>query len=225
MTRSPPQYTRRASVSPERTGLGLRWSALLAVGLTLFSVLWAAITPDAAPASGWAIEPIPSPARSTYRLLNGISRPKPHECIAVGEYTTTISTKVAEHPAICLAVVLHRNGSGVTTGPKPVAVTVRFVVRGVLCNKAHSLIRTYFRHETTPGYCPKQGNICAFVSGGWTCSFPLYAGEGGGDFVSCSRKAPFATVKVYRVTRRASTAAEPSSLRTYPAWVAASSAR
>jgi hypothetical protein len=85
------------------------------------------------------------------------------------------------------------------TGPKPVPVTVRFVVHGVSCNKAHSLIRTYFRHEAAPGYCLKHGNICAFASGGWTCSFPLYAGEGGGDFVGCVREAPFATVKVYRV--------------------------
>jgi hypothetical protein len=97
------------------------------------------------------------------------------------------------------------------TGRTPVAVTLRFVVRGVSCRTAHDLVRTYFRHEATPGYCLKQGNICAFVSGGWTCSFPLYAGEGGGDFVGCVREAPFATVKVYRVTRHASTAAASSS--------------
>ncbi len=95
---------------------------------------------------------------------------------------------------------------------KPIAVAPRFVVHGVSCTKAHSLIRTYFRHQATPGYCLNRGNICAFVSGGWTCSLPLYAGEGAGDFAGCVREAPFATVKVYTVTGRASTAAEPSSL-------------
>lgn len=92
---------------------------------------------------------------------------------------------------------------------KPVAVTLRFVLHGVSCTEAHSLIRTYFRHQATPGYCLKHGNICAFVSGGWTCSFPLYAGEGGGDFAGCFRS-PGAWVRVYRVARRASTAADLS---------------
>ena len=95
---------------------------------------------------------------------------------------------------------------------KPVAVTLRFVLHGVSCAKAHRLIRTYFRYQTTPGYRLNRGNICASVSGGWTCSLPLYAGEGGGDFAACVREAPFATIKVYTVARRASTAAEPSSL-------------
>jgi hypothetical protein len=95
---------------------------------------------------------------------------------------------------------------------KPFAVTLRFILHGVSCTKARSLIRTYFRHQATPGYCLNRDNICAFVSGGWTCSLPLYAGEGGGDFAGCVREAPFATVKVYTVTGRASTAAEPSSL-------------
>ena len=95
---------------------------------------------------------------------------------------------------------------------KPIAVALRFVLHGVSCTKAHSLIRTYFRHQATPGYCLNRGNICAFVSGGWTCSLPLSAGEGGGDFAGCVREAPFASVKVYTVTGRASTAAEPSSL-------------
>lgn len=100
----------------------------------------------------------------------------------------------------------------VLTGPKLIPVTLRFVVHGVPCNKDHSLIRMYFRHQTTPGYCPKHGNICAFVSGGSPCSFPLYAGEGGGDFVGCARVNPSASVKVYTVTRRAGMAADPSSL-------------
>lgn len=92
---------------------------------------------------------------------------------------------------------------------KPVAVTLRFVVHGVTCNKAHSLIRTYFRHQATPGYCRNRGNICAFVSGGWTCSLPLYAGEGGGDFAACIRENPFAQVKVFK----ASSAAAPASAK------------
>ena len=95
---------------------------------------------------------------------------------------------------------------------KPVAVTLRFVVHGVSCAKAHSLIRTYFRHQATPGYCLNRGNICAFVSGGWTCSLPLYTGEGEGDFAACVRENPFAQLKAFTVTRRASTAADPSSL-------------
>lgn len=62
---------------------------------------------------------------------------------------------------------------------KPIAVALRFVLHGVSCTKVHSLIRTYFRHQATPGYCLNRGDICAFVSRGWTCSLPLYAGEGG----------------------------------------------
>ena len=88
-------------------------------------------------------------------------------------------------------------------------VTLRFVLHGVSCSKAHTLIRTYFRHQATAGYCVKQGNICAFASGGWTCSLPLYAGEGGGDFAGCSRS-PGTWLRVYRVTGRASMASEPS---------------
>jgi Protein of unknown function (DUF4232) len=87
---------------------------------------------------------------------------------------------------------------------KPVAVTLRFVLHGVSCTKAHSLIRTYFRHEATPGYCRNRGNICAFVSGGYVCSLPLYAGEGGGDFAGCARENPPANVvKVFKVSRAA----------------------
>lgn len=82
-------------------------------------------------------------------------------------------------------------------GLKRVAIRLRFVVHGVSCSKAHSLIRAYFRHEATPGYCRNRGNICAYVSRGWTCSFPLYAGEGGGDFAGCIRKAPFARIQVF----------------------------
>jgi hypothetical protein len=42
--------------------------------------------------------------------------------------------------------------------------------------------------------CASAGNICAVqLPGGWTCSFPLYAGEGGGDYAGCSREAPLAT--------------------------------
>ncbi len=96
-------------------------------------------------------------------------------------------------------------------GPRPMPVTLRFVVHGISCHKAHSLVRTYFAHQATSGYCLKHRNICAFVSGGWTCSLPLYAGEGGGDFAGCARENPPASVKVYTVTRRISTAADPSS--------------
>jgi hypothetical protein len=83
---------------------------------------------------------------------------------------------------------------------KPVAVTLRFVVHGVSCNKAHSLIRAYFRHEATPGYCRNRGTICAYAAGGYVCSLPLYAGEGGGDFAACARESPPANVvKVFKV--------------------------
>jgi hypothetical protein len=94
------------------------------------------------------------------------------------------------------------NETVMVLGPtlKPVAVTLRFVLHSVSCTKAHSLIRTYFRQETTPGYCRNRGNICAFVSGGWICSLPLYAGEGGGDFAACLRENPFAQVKVFKVS-------------------------
>lgn len=85
---------------------------------------------------------------------------------------------------------------------KPVAVALRFVLHDVSCTKAHSLIRTYFRHQATPGYCLNRGNICAYVNGGWTCSLPLYAGEGGGDFAACIRETPFAQVKVFEAANR-----------------------
>jgi hypothetical protein len=143
---------------------------------------------------------VPAPAHIGPLCLVGRYVPPPTQATSPG-------TQPSASPSCSNATV-----PVVLTGPKPVAVTLRFVVHGVSCNRAHSLIRAYFRHEATPGYCLKQGNICAFVSGGWTCSFPLYAGEGGGDFVGCVRKAPFATVKVFRVTRRASTAADRASL-------------
>jgi hypothetical protein len=77
--------------------------------------------------------------------------------------------------------------------------TLRFVLYGVSCRQAHSLIRTYF-HEATVQSCHGRGNICAFhLSGGWTCSLPLFAGEAGGDFAGCfrSRSERF---RVFRVT-------------------------
>jgi hypothetical protein len=87
---------------------------------------------------------------------------------------------------------------------KPVAVTLRFVLHGVSCNRAHGLIRTFFRHQATPGNCRNRGNICAFVSGGYVCSLSLYAGEGGGDFAACARESPPATVvKVFKVNSAA----------------------
>lgn len=102
-------------------------------------------------------------------------------------------------------------GAGITTACSnetvtaleitPVAVTLRFVLHGVSCARAHSLIRAYFRREATPGYCRSRGNICAVqFPGGWTCSLPLYAGEAGGDFVGCTRQVPFATIRVFKVT-------------------------
>jgi hypothetical protein len=97
------------------------------------------------------------------------------------------------------------------------AVTLRFVLHGVSCNKAHSLIRAYFRHVATPGYCFNRGNICAFVSGGYICSLPLYAGEGGGDFAACARESPPATVvKVFKVSSAAPPASASRSCGTEP---------
>ncbi len=88
-------------------------------------------------------------------------------------------------------------------------VTLRFVLHGVSCNKAHSLMRAYFRHAT-PGYCANRGTACSLsFAGGWDCARHV-AGEHDG-VAGCVREAPFATVKVYTVTGRASTAAEPSS--------------
>lgn len=79
---------------------------------------------------------------------------------------------------------------------------LRFVLYGVSCSQAHSLIRTYF-HDATVQSCRSRGNICAFVfSGGWTCSLPLYAGEAGGDFAGCWRSQS-EHFRVFRVTRPA----------------------
>jgi hypothetical protein len=94
---------------------------------------------------------------------------------------------------------------------KPVAVTLRFVLHGVSCNKAHSLIRAYFRDVARPGYCANRGTACSLsFAGGWDCARHV-VGEHDG-VAGCVREAPFASVKVYTVTGRASTAAEPSSL-------------
>ena len=90
-------------------------------------------------------------------------------------------------------------------------LTLRFVLHGkVSCNKAHSLIRAYFRHVAT-GYCRNRGTACSFsFAGGWDCALHV-VGEHDGVAGCGHDLAPFATVTVYRVTRRASTAADPSS--------------
>jgi hypothetical protein len=86
---------------------------------------------------------------------------------------------------------------------KPVPVTLRFVVRGISCQRAHSLIRTYFRHEAKPGYCDGKGVICAYDPlGGWVCSLPGFVGEGGGDFAGCIREHPSARVQVFATAPR-----------------------
>jgi hypothetical protein len=78
--------------------------------------------------------------------------------------------------------------------------TLRFVLYGVSCSQAHSLIRTYF-HDATIRSCASRGNICAFFfPGGWVCSFPLYSGEGGGYFAAC-RRSQSDRFKVFRVPR------------------------
>jgi hypothetical protein len=88
-------------------------------------------------------------------------------------------------------------------------VTLRFVLHGkVSCNKAHSLIRAYFRHVAT-GYCQNRGTACSFSFAGWDCALHV-VGEHDG-VAGCVRETPFATVTAYGVTRRASAAAEPSS--------------
>lgn len=77
--------------------------------------------------------------------------------------------------------------------------TLRFVVNRVSCATAHHLIQMYF-HDATVKSCQSRGNICAFnFPGGWTCSLPLYAGEGGGDLAGCTTQhQPFETVRVYK---------------------------
>jgi hypothetical protein len=79
--------------------------------------------------------------------------------------------------------------------------TLRFVLHGVRCSRAHLLIRMYF-HDATVQSCRSRGNICAFdFSGGWTCSLPLFAGEGGGDFAACFRSQS-EHFKVFRAARQ-----------------------
>src|SRR5450755_2313331 len=83
-------------------------------------------------------------------------------------------------------------------------VTLRFVLHGkVSCNKAHSLIRAYFRHVAT-GYCQNRGTACSFSFAGWDCALHV-VGEHDG-VAGCVRETPFATVTAYGVTRRASAA-------------------
>jgi hypothetical protein len=83
--------------------------------------------------------------------------------------------------------------------------TLRFVLWGVSCRQAHSLIRAYF-HDATVQSCRNRGNICGFdFPGGWTCSLPLFAGEGGGDFAACF-KSQSERFRVFKVTRPARSA-------------------
>jgi len=84
-------------------------------------------------------------------------------------------------------------------------VTLRFVLIGkVSCTEAHSNIRAFFHHVAVG---PCEGNICGIdPAGGWTCSWPLYAGEGDDDFAGCFRPATGAKIRVYKVNRHASAA-------------------
>ncbi len=87
-------------------------------------------------------------------------------------------------------------------------ITVRFVLRGVSCNKAHSLIRTYF-HEATNKSCRNAGTVCILaLRGDWNCSF-TFAGEGPG-FAGCFHSSDD-RFEVYEVTRRTSTPPNPAS--------------
>lgn len=83
--------------------------------------------------------------------------------------------------------------------PKPVPVTLRFVLHGkVSCHKAHRLMRAYFR-RATPKYCVSRGTACSVrFPGGWDCARHV-AGEHDG-VAGCVREAPLATVTVYGVT-------------------------
>lgn len=83
--------------------------------------------------------------------------------------------------------------------PKPVAVTLRFVLHGkVSCYKAHRLMQAYFR-RATPKYCVNRGTACSIrFPGGWDCARHV-AGEHDG-VAGCVREAPLATVTVYGVT-------------------------
>jgi hypothetical protein len=76
-------------------------------------------------------------------------------------------------------------------------VTLRFVLIGkVSCTEAHRNIRAFFHHVAVG---PCEGNICGVdLPGGWTCSWPLYAGEGNGDFAGCFRAATGAKIRVYK---------------------------
>lgn len=75
---------------------------------------------------------------------------------------------------------------------------LRFVLRGVSCRKAHSLIRAYFRKASVQS-CRNRGTACILTfPGGWSCSF-TFAGEGPG-FAGCAR-ALSDRLEVYKVTR------------------------
>jgi hypothetical protein len=76
--------------------------------------------------------------------------------------------------------------------------TLRFVLHGVSCSKAHALIRTYFRTATTQS-CRNHGTVCILdFPGGWSCSF-IIATEGPG-LAGCVRSQS-ERFKVFRVTR------------------------
>jgi hypothetical protein len=140
-------------------------------------------------------------------------------CLVFSFGFAVMSTRPAAAHSPLSRTVANVDASNATACPnETVAVfgkptILRFVLHGVSCRRAHRLIRTYF-HDATVQSCRSRGNICAFsFSGGWTCSLPLYAGEGGGDFAGCWRSQS-EHLRVFRVTRPRP-AAGASSARVY----------
>jgi len=86
-------------------------------------------------------------------------------------------------------------------GHPPTEQTLRFVLIGnVSCDKAHHLIRAYYKEVNKGRRC--EGVHCLIdFRGGWTCSFlpATTSAELGGAVVSCFQAKTGAKVRTYEV--------------------------
>ncbi len=127
-------------------------------------------------------------------------------CLVLSFGFAVMSTGPAAAHSPLPGTVANVDGSKATACPNETVrvfgkpTTLRFVLHGVSCSQAQSLIRTYFRTATTQS-CRNGGTACALTfPGGWSCSF-IFTGEGPG-YAGCA-KSQAERFETFRVTRPA----------------------